>query len=135
MKWSTIKRSLPVLVIIPLVSWTCVWGQFGASTIRGTVTDPSGAVVSGATVTITNLQTNQSRSQVTKGAGTYSFELIPPGEYKVEIEAKGFQKSVVTKVKAEVGSIAEVNQALVIGELKTTVVVEIAAGAVQVNTQ
>src|SRR5215471_526330 len=129
MKWSTIKRSLPVLVIILLVSWTCVWGQFGASTIRGTVTDPSGAVVSGATVTITNLQTNQSRSQATKGAGTYSFDLIPPGDYKVEIEGKGFQKSVVPRIKAEVGSVAEVSATLQLGEVKTTVVVDVGAGA------
>lgn len=135
MKWSTIKWSLPVLAVILFVSWTCVWGQFGASTIRGTITDPSGAVVAGATVTITNLQTNLTRSQVTKSSGTYSFELIPPGEYKVEIEAKGFQKSVVPRIQALVGNVAEVSQALQIGEIKTTVVVEVTSGAVQVNTQ
>src|SRR5262245_4707889 len=134
MKWSTFKWSLPVLLIV-LVSWTFAWGQFGASTIRGTVTDPSGAVVPGATVTITNLQTNQSRSQATKGSGTYSFDLIPPGDYKVEIEAKGFQKSVVPRVKAEVGNVAEVSPTLQVGEVKTTVVVDVGAGATQVNTQ
>jgi hypothetical protein len=134
MKWSTTKWSLRILLLI-LLSSSCVWGQFGASTIRGTITDPSGAVVAGATVTITNLQTNQSRSQVTKSSGTYSFELIPPGEYKVEIEAKGFQKSVVSRVQAEVGSVAEVSQTLQVGEVKTTVVVEVGSSAAKVNTQ
>jgi hypothetical protein len=92
-------------------------------------------VVAGATVTITNLQTNLTRSQVTKGAGTYSFELIPPGDYKVEIEAKGFQKSVIPHVQALVGNVAEMSPTLQIGEVKTTVVVEVTQGAVQVNTQ
>src|SRR5215472_10658677 len=135
MKRSTIKWSLPVLVIILFVSSTALWGQFGASTIRGTITDPSGAVVAGATVTITNLQTNLSRSQTTNSTGGYSFELIPPGEYKVEIAAKGFRKSVVPRVQALVGSVTEVSQALQVGETNTTVEVVAAAGAVQVNTE
>lgn len=135
MKWSRIKWSLPVLVIILFVSRTCVWAQFGASTIRGTITDPSGAAVAGATVTITNLQTNLTRAQATRSSGSYSFELIPPGEYKVEIEAKGFRKNVVPRVKALVGSVTEVSQTLQIGEVKTTVVVEVSSSAAQINTQ
>jgi hypothetical protein len=135
MKSPSIKWSLPVLLIILLVSSVCAWGQFGASTIRGTITDPSGAVVPGATVTITNMQTNLSRTQTTRSNGSYSFELIPPGEYKVEIEAKGFTKSVVPRVQALVGSVAEVSQALQVGEVKTSVVVEASREAVQVNTQ
>src|SRR5215472_4654856 len=135
MKRSTIKWSLPVLVIILFASSTAVWGQFGASTIRGTITDQSGAVVSGATVTITNLQTNLSRSQTTGSTGSYSFELIPPGEYKVEIEAKGFRKNVVPRVQALVGNVTEVSQKLQVGEISTTVEVVAASSAVQVNTQ
>jgi Carboxypeptidase regulatory-like domain len=132
---STIKWSLPALVIILFVSSTAAWGQYGASTIRGTITDPSGAVVGGATVTITNLETNLSRSQTTSSTGSYSFELIPTGEYKVEIEAKGFRKSVVPRVHALVGSVIEVSQKLQVGEISTTVEVQAGSGAVQVNTQ
>lgn len=135
MKWSTIKWNLPILLVILLVSSACLFGQFGASTIRGTITDPSGAVVSGATVTITNLQTNLTRSQITRSNGTYSFELIPPGDYKVDIEAKGFRKSEVSRVQALVGSVAEVSEALQVGEVSTTVEVVSASSAVQVNTQ
>ncbi len=135
MTWSRIKWSLPALLIILFVSSTCVWGQFGASTIRGTITDPSGAVVAGATVTITNLQTNLSRSQTTSSTGTYSFELIPPGEYKVQIEAKGFRKGVVPRVQALVGSVTELPQTLQVGDVSTTVEVVARSGAVQVNTQ
>jgi Carboxypeptidase regulatory-like domain len=135
MTWFRVKRSLPALLLILFVSSTCVWGQFGASTIRGTITDPSGAVLAGATVTITNRQTNLSRTQITKSNGSYSFELIPPGDYKVEIEAKGFKKSVVARVQALVGSVAEVSQVLQVGEVTTAVVVEASAATVQVNTQ
>jgi hypothetical protein len=135
MKRSTIKWSLPVLVIILFVSSTAVWGQFGASTIRGTITDQSGAVVPGATITITNLQTNLARSQTTSSTGSYSFDLIPPGDYKVEIEAKGFRKSVVPRVHALVGEVTDVSQKLQVGEVSTTVEVEAGSGAVQVNTE
>src|SRR5580765_4399551 len=135
MKWSTIKSSLPVLLMILLLSGTFVWGQLGTSTIRGTITDPSGATVAGAAVTITNLETNLSRTQTTGSTGAYSFELIPPGDYKVEVEAKGFRKNVVPRIQALVGSIAQVSQSLKVGEVKETVVVEVSAATVQVNTQ
>lgn len=135
MKWSTVKLGLPILLMILLLSGTFVWGQLGTSTIRGTITDSSGAALPGATVTITNLQTNLSRTLTTGSAGGYSFESIPPGEYKVEIEAKGFRKSVVNRVQAQVGSIAEVAQSLKVGTVSETVVVETSAAEVQVNTQ
>jgi hypothetical protein len=112
-----------------------VWGQLGTSTIRGTITDPSGAAVAGATVTVTNLQTNLSRTLVTNSAGGYSFESIPPGDYKVEMEAKGFKKGVVSRVQALVGSVAEVSQTLKVGAVTETVVVEVSAATVQINTQ
>ncbi|HEY6970931.1 MAG TPA: carboxypeptidase-like regulatory domain-containing protein, partial [Candidatus Angelobacter sp.] len=135
MKWSTIKLGLLVLLMIVFLSGTLVWGQLGTSTIRGTITDPSGAAVPGATVTITNLQTNLSRTLTTGPTGSYSFELIPPGEYQVVMEAKGFRKSVVAQVRALVGSITEVSQSLTVGEVKETVVVEVSSSDIHVNTQ
>src|SRR5947209_14938734 len=107
MKWSMQKWSLPFLLFVLIVSSAYAWGQLGASTIRGTITDPSGAAVGGATVTITNLATNLSRTQTTRPNGSYSFELIQPGDYKVEIEAQGFRKNVVPKIHALVGSVSE----------------------------
>jgi len=135
MKCSIQKWSLPLLLFIVIASSPYVWGQLGASTIRGTITDPSGAAVGGATITITNLQTNLSRTQTTRSDGSYSFELIPPGDYKVEIEAKGFRKNVVSRVQALVGSISEVSHSLKVGEIKETVVVESSAAEIQINTQ
>lgn len=133
MKWS--KWSLPALFFIVLMSGTYLWAQFGASTIRGTITDPSGAAVPGAKVTITNLETNLTRSLTTQQNGSYSFELIPPGNYKMEIEAKGFSKSIVPKIQALVGNVVEISQALKVGEVSTSVVVEVDSSTTKINTE
>jgi hypothetical protein len=111
------------------------WAQAGASSIRGTVTDATGAVVPGATVTIINLKTNFTRTQTTTAGGAYSFELIPPGEYKVETQSAGFKKNVVTPAKALVGSIAQIDVKLEVGELTTVVEVAAVSTAIQANTQ
>ncbi len=59
--------------------------------ISGTITDPNGAVVTGATVKITNLDTNAERETTTGGDGNFAFQLLPPGRYRVETTASGFQ--------------------------------------------
>ena len=109
--------------------------QQGAATIRGTVLDSSGAVVPGAKVTITNLGTNLMREQSTTAAGTFSFDLIPQGDYKVEVSTQGFKKKIITPVHALVGNIAEIKAEMEVGELSAVVTVEGTSTAVQVNTQ
>jgi len=54
-----------------------IWSQTGSSTVRGTVKDPSDALVSGATVTLTSLETNAERSMRTTSSGTFAFEFLP----------------------------------------------------------
>jgi len=93
MKRSFLIGSLAVLVCLLLFPGTG-WGQTGASTIRGSVKDQSGALVSGATVTLTNLETNAVRTAETTTSGAFAFELVPVGDYEVRIEAKGFRKSI-----------------------------------------
>src|SRR5882762_12030228 len=78
--------------------------QTGTSTIRGEISDAQKKMIGGATVTLKNPSTGFSRSQTTGAAGGYSFELIPPGDYTVEVEAKGFKKS-VRNVSALIGSV------------------------------
>lgn len=97
-----ISQMLGLLFLVSLGCLT-VFGQSGTSTIRGTVTDPQGNVVSGATVTLTNLDTSASRSTTTTGEGIFGFEAVRVGNYKVEVEATGFKKSVVTGVHARHG--------------------------------
>jgi len=67
------------------------FGQGTTGSITGTVTDPNGAVVPGAAVKATNTATNQSRESTTGGDGTFAFQALPPGRYKVEVTANGFR--------------------------------------------
>jgi hypothetical protein len=87
--------SLSTLLVVVVFSFSAL-AQQGTSSVRGTVKDPQGNVVAGATVDLINLATNTSRSITTSDNGTYGFELIPPGDYRIEVGAKGFKKGVVT---------------------------------------
>src|SRR5437763_5125906 len=96
--------------------------QYRAS-IQGVVTDPQGAVVSGATVTLTNHETNQTLTATTDGNGIYNFNGLPPSQYTLTVEKSGFKK----KVLDSVGIIAEqanaLNIQLDVGEVTQSVTV------------
>jgi hypothetical protein len=64
--------------------------QFNAS-LRGTVTDPSGAVIPGATLTLTNTATNEKQVRTSNGVGVYSFDALPPGAFTLVVEKGGYQ--------------------------------------------
>lgn len=130
---SIIGCLLAVLVLICATG--LAYGQAGTSTIRGTTVDPTGAVIPGATVTLTNPATNFRRAQVTNETGGFSFELIPPGKYTLEAEVKGFKKGVVSGVQALVGAPTDVKVQMELGNVSETVTVEAGAAAVAVNTQ
>src|SRR5580700_3266334 len=83
--------------------------QTNRGSISGTVTDPSTAVVPGATVKVINIGTNELRTVTTAANGTFSVTDLEPVEYRIEIEAPGFKKEVVDKIKVDTASIANVN--------------------------
>ena len=70
-----------------------VWGQANTASIRGTITDPSAAVIPGAQVTLTNTGTGFQTANKANPAGEYLFEFLPPGTYKVRLEKNGVQQS------------------------------------------
>ncbi|HEY0173315.1 MAG TPA: TonB-dependent receptor [Pyrinomonadaceae bacterium] len=98
--------------------------QTGTATIRGTVRDPQGNAVAGATVTLTNTGKNFSRVQVSNAEGGYVFSLVPPDTYRVEVEAAGFKKALVADVTALVDTPRELDVALEVGAVTETVNVE-----------
>jgi Carboxypeptidase regulatory-like domain len=100
--------------------------------IQGTVTDPSGAVLGGAKVSITQKSTGRVLSAITTSAGAYASGALTPGEYLVRIEAKGFKTSELP-LTVEVGVTTVGNAKLQVGE--TSQVVEVEGAAVQVNTE
>jgi hypothetical protein len=117
-----------------LLSSLAAFGQTSVSTggIVGTVTDPTGAVVGGAKVSITNLGTNQTTSLSTTSSGLYNSGSVVPGRYKVRVEASGFRTSELT-LTVEVGSVAPGNIKLELGQAAQ--VVEVTGAAVAVNTE
>src|SRR5215813_5645497 len=96
------KFSFALISIVLLA--TAVSAQTFRGTILGTVTDPNGAVVSGATVTVKNMATGLERSTTTDDAGNYTIAELPIGPYEVRVEQSGFVASVVSNVAVEVAS-------------------------------
>lgn len=100
--------------------------QIDRASISGTVTDPSGAVVAGATVTVTNLGTNQAITLTTGSDGSYIARLLRVGTYSVEATSGGFQKTVQTGIQLDVNQVARVDLQLKVG---TTTQVATVTGA------
>jgi hypothetical protein len=94
--------------------------QVDRATLTGTITDTAGAVVPGATVTLTNTSTNVSSQQQTTETGAYQFVNLIPGPYQVLVELTGFKKSSQT-VTLEVGQRARLDLSLAVGEFTETV--------------
>jgi len=78
------------VALLILASGGAVWSQTVQGVITGTVTDPTGAVVPNASVTITNVGTNISQATTTGSDGSYRFSLVPPGTYTLEVKAANF---------------------------------------------
>ncbi len=89
--------------------------------VNGIVTDQAGAVLPGARVKVTELQTNQSRSIVSNESGEFSFPILPVGEYRVETELTGFQKNITNNIKLTVHQTINLELALQVGEVSQTI--------------
>jgi hypothetical protein len=74
--------------------------QFRAG-VQGTVTDGAGGVVPGASVTLTNKETNQTQTTQSSDDGFYRFSALPPGLYSIAVEKEGFKKRVVDEIKID----------------------------------
>ncbi len=80
------------LILMALLTSLTVAGQQITGSIRGTVNDPSGAIVQAATVTAKQIETGLTRVAVTDRQGEYVLVELPIGHYQLEVQAKGFQK-------------------------------------------
>ncbi len=130
---NTIAPVLPAVFVLlgitgPLLAQTTV----GTGSIVGAVSDPSGAVVGGVKMTITNVATGQVINLATNSLGSYNSGALVPGDYKVQVWAEGFN-SVDVSLSVLVGNTATVNLNLQIGP--ETQVIEVQDSAVRVNTE
>jgi Carboxypeptidase regulatory-like domain len=114
---------LAVLCVIALLAAIPdAWGQASTS-LRGTVTDPSGAAIPSATVRLTNAGTNLQRTASADQSGNYVFSQVLPGSYILEVEAQGFAKYRQTGIQLLVNLPATVDVQMKIGQSAETVTV------------
>ena len=92
-------------------------------TVTGTVTDPGGLPLPGATVTAVNTTTNETATAVTSGDGLYNLPFLKPGLYTLTVELEGFRKHTQEKVQLEVGSTITLAIQMQIGSISETVTV------------
>lgn len=108
-------------------------GQVSAGAVLGTVSDASGALIPGVTITVTNEGTNQSRQAITNETGSYRVEPLQAGLYTVTAELTGFRKEVRTQVNVDVNARVRLDFALQVGTLSETIEVQAAAPLVQTD--
>jgi hypothetical protein len=128
MRWKFALLLLCVLVLAP-----SVFAQLTTGTITGIVTDETGALVAGASITVTSIQTGATRSSQSNSEGSFFFPELNPGVYKLTVTKQGFKKVEAENIALHVSDISNVPIKLPVGALAETVVVE--ATAVQVETQ
>ncbi len=111
------------LVVLSAVVSIVVFAQAGGATseITGRITDPNGAVVSGATVTATDAEKGVSRTATTDEQGDYRILSLSPGIYQIKVEAKGFSTLQKNDVQLTVGQTSDQDFVLKIGEATATV--------------
>jgi hypothetical protein len=128
------KRLLMTVTMLALVANMIfpVMAQNPTGSIRGTVTDPQGAVITNATVTVVRKATGDTRKVSTGGDGIYAVENLLPGEYEVKIEAQGFATQVIT-AQVQVGNTTSGDAALRVGS--TGEIVDVTAEAPIINKQ
>ncbi len=120
---------LLLVVLAPGVAWAQATAQ-----LNGKVTDESGGVLPGVTVTVTQTDTAFTRSVVTDDAGTWLLPNLPTGPYKIEVALQGFKTYVQTGIVLQVAASPTINTVLGVGNLEETVSVEAAAPIVDVRS-
>ena len=114
--WTLVSVStLIALASLPL------YGQTTYGSISGTVFDSSGATIANAQVSLTNLSTDEKRTQPTNADGLYTFPNLFPGRYKIDVEKAGFKKTTRPDVVVEVQQAARIDFSLPVGEATESV--------------
>lgn len=133
-KRSTRRFVLSLVFVFMLLVAPSSFGQGLTGTIGGTVTDESGAAVSGATVAIRQLDTNAVRTATTSGIGSYTVTQLAPGGYSVEVSKGGFKVFRADDITLAIDQVAQINARLAVGSDQQTVTVTSEAPVIQTET-
>ncbi len=121
------------LVVLLTAAMATAFGQTQSATVRGTVMDASGAVIPGASLTLTHIDQNRTWQSESNASGAYIFQQIPPGNYSLEVETQGFKRYERPSFVLQVAQVAGIDVPLEIGEITETV--EISAEAPLLSTE
>jgi hypothetical protein len=108
-------------VLVIILSCPAAWAQTFRGIIQGTVTDASGAVLTGAKVTAHNTNTGTERTTVTNASGNFNLPELPIGTYSLKVEETGFQTSKTTGIVVEVASTRRIDTVLLPGQVQEQV--------------
>jgi hypothetical protein len=130
-----LRRLLLTALLFATLGGTC-WAQISSSTgaIQGSATDPQNAAIPGARVTLTNVGTGASTETTTQPDGTFIFPLLAPGQYKIRIQADGFETAEIDGVTVDVTRVTTANAKLKLGQVTTVATVSEAAATVDTRT-
>jgi hypothetical protein len=123
-----------VSTLLAVMTAATVSAQTSGGAIRGTVSDPSGASVQGADITIEEVSTSESWKLASSSAGLYHRPNLPVGRYKVTVKSPGFSTAERTNIDVQVGSESVVNVQLVLGKSEEKVTVALQAATVDLAT-
>src|SRR5713226_1471520 len=126
--------SVVAILAMAILSAGPAYAQVSGATLSGTITDPSGAAIAGAKVSIANKATGISRDVTTDAAGFYAAPNLLPGPYEVTAGASGFSTAKQSDLTLTVGAQQVLNMGLKIGEASQTVLVTEAASLVQTSS-
>lgn len=124
-------------IVFGLVSFvlpTALWAQQAAAAINGTVTDATGAIIPGATITLLNAATGVSRTTQTNSSGIYNFVDVQPATYTMKVVKEGFNTLTEAEITMQVNQTATYDFRLKIGATQQTVEVEASAVAIEAST-
>jgi len=128
----SLKQFAISLVVVLLALTSCTFSQTSStSSLRGTVTDPSGSAVAGAMVVLANAESKTERTATTGSQGVYQFLFLPPGTYTLTVGATGFSRYEQTGLELLVNTPATANVQLKIGQ--ATEVITVTAEAPALN--
>jgi hypothetical protein len=113
-----------VLVALLFCGVSAAMAQLTTADIVGTVTDPTGAVIPNAKVTVVNLDTHEQRSAVSNSSGEYQITLLPVGHYSVTVKVPNFKTSTTSDLAVEAGDRARNDVQLTTGTVDQTILVE-----------
>ncbi len=124
------RRLVGVFAGLLFIAVVC-WSQDNTGRIVGVITDPSGGVVPGAKVTVTNVGTGVTRETTSTGDGSYQVLQLPVGVYKLSAEGKGFSTALVSEQRLDINQSLRLDIKLQVGTTTQTVMVEATTASVE----